>query len=214
LIVPLSPDGNQLGPSFNFRKCQRFATIDTAGTSKQKAAEDRGRSASWSVCAVWDYWPKMRAIFLRHVWRARVEWNQLKAGIAKTASDWSVPLLVIENAHFGAVLASELSTVCNTQMVNPMVAGMKDARVGDVKSAKLERAIASGLLTKLEAAEVYLPDTGTVPGTAAWMPDCETELLSWTGRPDETADQIDVFSYAANHVKLAAEVWGGVINVG
>ncbi len=211
LLRPLAATREGLGPVIDSAQCQRFATVDTAGTSKQKAAEDKGKPPSWSVCAIWDYWSEARFLFLRHVWRDRVDWNALKTDVRAVLAEWQVKRILIENAHFGQPLAEELAGLGNIQLVGPMVAGMQTARSGDVKSAKQERAIASGFLTAIENAELYLPDVGTVPGAAKWMPECESELLGWTGRPDETADQIDVFSYAVDHVGRNRLSWGGVI---
>ena len=49
--------------------------------------------------------------------------------------------------------------------------------------AKLERAVASGMLSKLEAGQLFLPRFNN-----AWAPRYESELLSWTGLPEETSD--------------------------
>ena len=61
--------------------------------------------------------------------------------------------------------------------------------------AKLERAVASGVLSKLEAGQIFLPRFNN-----ALAPRYEGELLSWTGLPDETSDQVDMTSYAVHHV--------------
>ena len=163
---------------------------------------------------MWDYWAELKMLFLRHVWRKRVGWNELRSGLKDVIAEWRIPLVLIENAHHGQPLAAELDSSTTLRLVGPVIEGMKTARVGDVKSAKLERAIASGLLTKLQASEIFLPDVQTVAGVSKWMPEFESELLSWTGRPDEMADQIDVFSYAVDHVRRNALSWGGIINMG
>jgi hypothetical protein len=212
ILAPLKADKEPLGQGINQAECRRFATIDTAGTSRQKAQEDAGRPPSWSVVAVWDYWPQTKFLFLRHVWRERVDWKDLRVKVPEVLRQWGVALSLVENAHFGQPLAAEISG--NVRLVNPVIPGMKTARVGDVKGAKLERAAASGLFDKLQQAQLYLPDVDTVPGVAKWMPECESELLGWTGRPDETADQVDVFSYAAHHTGRSGLSWGGVIPMG
>ena len=51
------------------------------------------------------------------------------------------------------------------------------------------------MLTKLEAGQLFLPRFDN-----QWAPRYETELLSWTGLPEETADQIDATSYAVYHI--------------
>ena len=170
------------------RKCQCFATIDTAGTSKEKAADAKGKPPSWSVCAVWDFDPRSKFLFLRDLWRDRVGWDGLKAGTRAILARNACPLAVIENAHHGRPLADELRTVCQTQLIGPKLRGMNNT---SADGAKLERAVASGMLTKLEAGQLFLPRFNN-----AWAPRYESELLSWTGLPEETADQIDATSYA------------------
>jgi hypothetical protein len=185
---------------------RRFATIDTAGTSKQKAAELRGTSPSWSVCAIWDHGPP--GLFLRYVWRERVGWPALKNEIAAVLRLWGNPLALIENAHHGQVLAAELG---HSRLVSTTIPGMKAKGIGEATSAKYDRAVASGLLALVSQHRLWLPDSGKVDGAAGWMPEFESELLGWSGHPEETADQIDVCSYAADHVRNAATSWGGVI---
>lgn len=208
-LVPLTKEGKHI-TSIHDVQCQRFATIDTAGTSKHKAQEDRGKPPSWSVCGVWDYWPQLKMLFLRHIWRARVDWNDLKRQVPDVLNRWRVKLPLVENAHHGQPLAAELGS--NARLVNPVIAGMKHAQVGTSLSAKQERAIASGFLNMLERGDFLLPDIATVPGVAEWLPDFEAEILGWTGRKEETADQIDVCSYAADHVRSESVSWGGVID--
>ena len=201
LELPLHPAKNQPG----FRT---FATIDTAGTSKEKAAEARGDPPSWSVCAIWGYlkWrDNLRhydILILRHVWRDRVDWNGLKARIPEVLSNWSVPLVVIENAHYGQPLASELKGF-NTRLVGPKIPGMDDTSRG----AKLERAIASGFLSRLEDIGIWIPENDF----ADWVPTYVREMTAWTGLPKETSDQIDASSWAAWHVKTTSSGWGGVL---
>lgn len=217
MLVPIGKDDKQLC-SVDSRTVQRFATIDTAGTSKHKADEDRGKPHSWSVCAIWDYWPKMRFLFLRHVWRRRVEWLDLKAGMSEVLRQWNVPLAVIESAHHGQPLAGELEgrnrvpRVCNAKLVNPVIAGMKMAKVGNALSAKQERAEASGFLAMLQQGRIFFPQIEAMPKDINWLPDFEGELLGWSGRKEETSDQVDVCSYAANHIRSGAKSWGGVVN--
>ena len=190
-LIALNADGEPIH-TVDSRQCQRFATVDTAGTSKEKAADAKGKPPSFSVCGVWDYDPRSKYLFLRHVWRAQVGWDGLKAGVRNTIREWHCPLLIIENAHHGRPLASELSSECQTKLVGPKIAGTHGT-TGE--GAKLERAINSGMLSKLEAGQVFLPKFEN-----SWLHKYEGELLSWTGLPEETADQIDMTSYAAYHV--------------
>ena len=204
-LIPLTKEGEHV-TSIHDIQCQRFATIDTAGTSKHKAEEDRGKPPSSSACGVWDYGPQLKILFLRHMWRAMVDWNALKREVPNVLTQWRVKLPLVENAHHGPPLAAEIGS--HAQLVNPVISGMRHVRVGTPLSAKQERAIASGFLNMLENGKFFLPDIATVEGVAEWLPDFEAELLGWTGRKEETADQIDVCSYAADHVRSKGQSWG------
>lgn len=204
------------------RSFTRFATVDTAGTSKEKAATRKGDPPSWSVCGVWDYHKHrdrisfVDVLVLRAVWRKQVGWGDLKTGIPAFVRHWSVPLTVIENAHFGQPLSVEMTNPSpdefgnrpgrlKTKLVGPTIAGMDDTSRG----AKLERAIASGLLTRLEDIGVWIPEVDD--DNEPWLKRYLAEMTSWTGLPKETSDQIDMTSYAAYHAKSASSGWGGVV---
>jgi hypothetical protein len=211
-LLALSADGEEFG-HYDSRLATRFATVDTAGTSKQRADEEKGKNPSWSVCAVWDYIPEPDFLFLRDVARARVDWKDLPPLVRDTLNRWNVRDVAIENAHFGVPLARSLeSDGFDVELINPQIPGMKTARVGDVKGAKLERAVSSGMLGMFEKAKIYLP-WNTVEGAAAWMPEYEAELMTWAGKPDETADQIDVTSYGAYYANNYGCEWGGVLPI-
>lgn len=206
LLQRVDGNGVRLGV-VDCRTCRRFATIDTAGTSKDKAAEDRGRPASWSVVAIWDWHQASGTLYLRHVGRWRVAYPDLKARTQQTLAEWNVSKAYIENAHFGPALAGELRGA-TVEMVGPVLAGM----AGGSGGAKLERATAAGLFTLFEAGKIVLPSR--MHGGPSWVVDLESEWLGWTGREGETADQIDVTSYAAHVVRRQGGSWGGVIGGG
>ncbi len=179
------------------RHCQRFATIDTAGTSAQKAAERRWKPASWSVCQIWDYWPQTRVLFLRHVWRDRVAWEGLKSGVLHTLNQWRPKRVLIENAHFGQPLTVELKGFRTELMSTFPGRTSESGRPGKVEHA-------TALLNKLEKGEVFLPKFNN-----QWLSELESEWLSWTGLDDETSDQIDAAAFAARHAEKNANVsWG------
>lgn len=214
------PDGSiefpHIGLTFKLppNKFRRIATIDTAGTSKEKAAEQRGDPPSWSVCGVWDVLPSYLTIdhgsklvltellFLRHVWRAQVDWNQLKAQIPPVLSTWNVQRTFIENAHYGKPLVAELRGF-QTELIGPTISGMDDSSRG----AKLERAVASGMLSRVELGKIFIPDDSP-PWLAAYI----REMTVWTGLPKETADQVDMTSYASYVTRGTSNGrWGGVL---
>ena len=195
---------------------RRIATIDTAGTSKEKAAQDRGKKPSWSVCGIWDIVPRWQTaagtkqviltelMFLRYVWRKQIDWNQLKIEIDDVLANYGVQKAYIENAHFGPALISEIrSTQC--ELIGPVIPGMGDRG----ETAKLERAIASGMLARFEQGKIFLPVLSEE--NQYWLSPYLKELRTWTGHPKDEADQIDITSYAAFLSKVTAGAWGGVI---
>lgn len=194
-------------------RMRRIATVDTAGTSKEKAAEARGDPPSWSVCGIWDALPCFvtvvdgsrivltELLFLRHVWRAQVGWNELKTQIPAVLQTWQVRKVYIENAHWGQPLRQEVK-VCSVEMVGPVIPGMDDSSRG----AKLERAVASGMLSAFENGKIFIPEEDTT-----WKRAFINEMTTWGGMPKETADQIDMVSYAAYVNRQQSAQWGGVI---
>jgi phage terminase large subunit-like protein len=176
------------------RECKRFATIDTAGTSEDVAKDRRGKPPSWSVMAIWDQLPRKFGlkIALRHVWRKRVGFTDLVDGIESTYRDWKPKRVRIEDKHFGPAVQNLLG---GKMPISTVAAGQKD---------KLERA--TEFLNMLERGEVFLPRYDN-----DWRPTLEAEWLAWQGHPDETADQIDVASYAAWEAKQGGSSWGGPI---
>lgn len=162
------------------RHCRRFATIDPAGTSADRARERRGRAASWSVIQVWDQ-PRRRELshllVLRHVARRRVGFDGLCSLLRATQRGWRCGKMFIENEKLGQaavdVLRGELPLVT-------IATGGRD---------KLARA--APLIAKLERGELFLPHYNN-----AWLGELEAEWLRWTGLDDETTDQIDAATYA------------------
>jgi hypothetical protein len=193
------------------REMRRFATIDTAGTSEERAQEKRGKAPAYSVVLIWDFDPKTKSLFLRHVWRARVDWLELKRGVRSTLEVWRPRKVLIENAHFGPSLASELRSGFEIELKASRIPEMQTSNRG----AKLERAIAADLFEVLQSHRFRLPEAGLVPGVDAWLPDYERELCVWTGDPEEVCDQIDATSYATAHIGGSRQAsWGGVVTNG
>ncbi|MGH9931693.1 MAG: hypothetical protein ACREA9_21025, partial [Pyrinomonadaceae bacterium] len=172
-----------------------------AGTSQDRADEARGKSPAWSTILVWDYWQQHDLLFLRHAERKRIAWNDLKGLAATTLQAWGVRRTFVENAHFGQPLRDELMAKgLHCELIGPMLPGMAEGYRG----AKLERAVCSGLVTRVKEGRLLLP---SIP--VPWLADYIAELTDWTGHPDEVCDQIDASSYAAYHCKKSALSWGG-----
>ncbi len=200
MLIPLDKFREPLGPVLDARNCRRLAAVDTAGTSKQKAEERRGRAPSWSVVEIWDYWPKHKLLFLRHVWRDRVNWDGLKAGVRRTLAQWRPHATLIENAHHGPPLCQELLREFRVHLVNPVTDRIRGQ---SGLPGKVERA--TPLLNKLEQGEVFFPVS-----SASWLVEVEQEFLSWTGLNDEPADQIDAAAYIATYAGRYADPAGAI----
>ncbi len=192
-------------------KAYRFLTADTAGTTEDIARESKGRrQPSWSVIACWDAAKSdgRTLLALRDVWRKRTDINGILDGFHGMTSLWNPKNVFCENAHFGPAVKALLNkprdgrpripvTLVSTQIKSK---GAKEA------SGKLQRAVP--FINKMSAGEVFLPF-----GDASWRLDYESELLSWTGDADETADQIDVSSYAAKYCDVTGAGLAGRFTV-
>lgn len=188
LLIRLDQHGNMRG-RIDSRECRRFATVDTASTSTEEMKRKKaGKEPSWSVFSAWDYWTEERCLFLRHVWRDRVDWIDLKSRIAEQAVEWCGRCpVVIENANCGKQLASELqSSGFQVELFNPAQKGWSGQRG---TPGKLDRSTV--FQSMLEDGRVFLPQY------SAWLADLEGEWVAWTGDEDDPADQVDTASMAA-----------------
>ncbi|MBI1249062.1 hypothetical protein GC197_14620 [bacterium] len=208
LLLALRPDGTVLG-TIHPGHCYRFAVLDTAGSSRDRSQEKKGKPGSFSALGVWDYAESLgKALFLRHIWRDRVEFVALCNKVVQVCHEWNVPILHLENAHHGQAVENIIRDQVNVQMVSPSLGLSRGGVPG-----KVERSYA--LQNKLSRGEVFFPKLNNT-----WLLDYEQELLAWTGHEDEVADQIDISSYAAmlcedaNTAEISSEylsnLYGGV----
>lgn len=208
----IGSDGANEIAAIDQNSCQRFAYIDTAGTSEDKAKEARGKTPSWSVVSTFDFTPGSIGPYMiwRHAWRARVDWPGLKAGVVKALREgdgqpnWKPAERVkIEDKHWGGALAAELRSLGFTvDLLQPGSYGQKNKHDKLARSVKLQN--------KFENGEVFLPAKQSI-----WSELLEAELLSWTGDEDQEADQIDTGSYAAgDFAQSAPMVWAGSFTPG
>lgn len=174
------------------QEVRRIITVDPAGTSRERAAEKRGKAPSWTVIQVWDLvrgnlWQPM---LLRHQFRGRVGFDGLCAALRQVQQQWKAEAVWIENEKLGQAAVDVLS---------------REMRIACIPTrGKDKLARASSLLLKLEQGEVFLPQEPT-----SWRSDLESELLSWTGDPEEPSDQIDAAAYAAQ----ICQQGGGVVRM-
>ena len=195
ILEPLDASNNFIGTPGNHLEIhdiqlRRFVTIDTAGTSEEKAKEKKGKPPSWSVIGVWDYWSKYDFLFCRHVWRKRVEYPELKQAAIDVCQFWRPMKVYVENKHFGPVLVSELQ---------PRGIACEEVLAVD---DKVTRAVP--LMNRMKDGKLFLPRFNN-----SWLSPFEAELLSWTGDKEETNDQVDMSSYAAI---VAQNSGGGVVS--
>lgn len=177
-------------------ECYRFATIDVAHTSAAKAREATSKKAghSWSVCALWDYCDRHGPqLYLRSIWRKRVEWLDLKNGVIEFLVSWKPDTVVIEEVSGSKSLVAELRMVGGFEVrtFNPSQKRFKGR--GGGRSGKADRSHKFQLM--LEQGQVYVPEE-RIP----WVNRYITELICWHGMDHETADQVDVSSMAAFEV--------------
>lgn len=186
---------------------RRFATLDTAGTSKDRAEEASGKEPSWTVCCVWDYYRPRHTLLLRNVLRIQEEWANMVTRVTGFLEANEVPIVAIENAHFGPALKSHIKGR-QAVLVGPKIPGMAENHRG----AKLERAVASGAINRIEDGQVLIPNYERYHKEYAWLKPWLVEHTAWQGHPNEVADQIDNTSYACYYSKqMQATPWGGII---
>lgn len=178
----------------------RYAVIDTAGSSQQKEAESKGKAASYSVIQIYDSFEEK--LFLREVVRGRFEWLALVARTIEALRRWKVPRTYIENATVGVALAAELQKAgLSCELIGPTLPDMVPGL-----NAKYERAVAGKLFETVENGNFYVPAE-----RSAWLDAFTGEIGSWTGRVNETADQIDTASYGCHiHHTGAQAGWAQV----
>ncbi len=201
-IVLLRADSDVL-LLFDRREARFFTTADTAGTSRDKAKEEKGQR-SWSVIGTWCVPPPKygKFLILLDVWRKQAEFTDLCDGFRQNWKRYRCTQWV-ENKHFGPAVQSLLSKEnIDIRLVSAYVSG----RDGD--SAKVERS--AELQNRMERGEVFLPADNN-----SWQPEYISELLTWTGKDNEVNDQVDMSAYAAIvDGTTAGQAWGGMVQPG
>jgi phage terminase large subunit-like protein len=171
--------------SIHVQLTTRFMTMDTAGGMKDLTQASKGKSPSWSVAMVWDYYRKnnVQALILRHTWRDRVGFTEVADQLRLMNEQWKPSSIKVENATMGPHLVSLLAGTIPISTIPIKVVGYRD-------NDKVTRA--TPLLNMLEKGEVYLPRYENT-----WCKVLETEWLGWQGLEEETNDQVDTAAYAA-----------------
>lgn len=193
LYVPHDSMHNPTAVRIDKRTCFRFATLDTASTGDaEQKRKKAGKEHSWSVCAVWDWAGTTQGgyLFLVHVWRAQVEWVDLEEAIPPVLQEWGVKKAVIEYADSGKALISRLNRD-GFQVMAFHPTRSKEWQQDDGQPGKVNRS--TKFQTMLSNGRIFLP----LYENSGWRQKLEMEWITWTGDPDQPADQIDVASMAA-----------------
>lgn len=173
-------------------ECERFVTIDIAGTSKDRMdAKKRGSDPCSTVISVWDYTPDGWLIW-RDVIRLQGEFPAVVDAIRNVYHRDKPQAIWVEVDGIGRPYYQQL--VSERLPAYALESGGKD---------KLTRAAP----VTLEAREgrVWLPSY------APWLDVCESELWAWQGTSGEQTDQIDTLAYAGL-LKVNGRL-GGVIRL-
>lgn len=175
------------GPACHQAECRRFMTIDSAGTSADKAKEARGKPRARSAIQVWDQFPTHafgQTLILRHATAKYLEFIDLVGEIVRIYDEWKPSSVRIEDENFGKSVVSLIRRETSRVPIEPISTGGKD---------KVDRA--TKLLNMLEKGRVFLPSKDWM--VDQWISEIESEWLSWKGHPDEVCDQVDAAAYAA-----------------
>ena len=130
----------------------------------------------YSACSTWLV--HKNDAYLVHVYRARLEYPNLRRKVIGMAAERGATTVLIEDAGPGMNLLQDLRATMPSGMTRPI--GMKP------EGSKLDRMVAQS--AKIEAGHVHLPKT------ALWLGEFLTELLSFpNGRHDDQVDSVSQF---------------------
>jgi predicted phage terminase large subunit-like protein len=130
----------------------------------------------YSACSTWLV--HQNDAYLVHVYRARLEYPELRRKVIAWATEHRASTVLIEDAGPGMNLLQDLRATMPSGMTRPI--GVKP------EGSKVDRMAAQS--AKIEAGHVFLPRS------AAWLGEFLTELLSFpNGRHDDQVDSVSQF---------------------
>lgn len=169
-------DGSELA-HFTPKECQRFITVDSAGTSEDVAREKRGKPPSRTAISTWDWHRKHGWLIWRGLrlgrWGINDQIAQCRAAYDEARPDW----LGIE--------------IPRGQDLLELLGPISKRPLSHESKGKLERA--GRALNLMEQGKLFLPLL------EPWRDAIESELLAWDGNPDTPYDIGDTLTYAAIH---------------
>jgi predicted phage terminase large subunit-like protein len=161
-------------------------------------ASSVGEYNDFSVCTTW----RRHGVdfYLEHVFRARLEYPDLRRKIRSLAREFSPNIILIEKAGLGIALLQELE--------NPPLVGFVRP-IGIVpRGDKRDRLIAQS--ARIESGQVHLP------AEAPWLVDFLQELLAFPhSRHDDQVDSVSQFLYWATNpwfeesIEVGLPIFGG-----
>lgn len=168
---PVPADGNIVHAEW-----LRFYTNDPRGADARivlslDTAVKTNPANDYSVCTVWASRPQSH--HLLHVWRAKVEYTQLKPIVIQLYQHYQADHLLIEDHNNGATLIQELRSF------GIPATGRTPNR------DKETRLVAATPF--MESGQMYLPVD------APWLQEFVTELLAFPGRHDDQVDSVSQY---------------------
>lgn len=154
--------------------CQRFASMDVAGTEKQK-----GNDPDYTVIQVWDVTPTYDMVLVEQI-RGRYETPDVADHAVSAYRRYELPYIAVEKNGIGLGV---VQTVRRKGVPVRSIVAKRD-KIARSQTAQI----------RMEAGTVFLPHR------APWLEDLESELLAF-GPDAPHDDQVDALSYAAQQVQ-------------
>lgn len=173
----LRPDGS-IASILDPKDCSRFAIVDCAGSSEDVAKETRGKPLSYSVISTFDFHGATGRLILRDMIRGRWEAPELCQQIKSAFTQHNPAWIGVEDEKTGRAVLGFLRHL-------PM------RPISHEGKGKAERFVRAS--NEMFQGKIFFPRD------AAWRDTLESELLSWTGHPDEPFDIGDTIGYAGLH---------------
>lgn len=146
-------------------------------------------TADWSVCLTWGY--RLGKWYLLDVYRARLEYPDLKRAVIRLTAQWLPDWVLVERANAGLSLLQELRREIGAKFIGPHPQLDKETRLIG-QSARLE--------------------TGTfhIPVQAPWLDAFCNELRAFpSGRHDDQVDALTQFlEFEFNNARRLQATYG------
>ncbi len=168
----------------NLVKWAWFQTYDTPPSFEHRdkivqswdMASKATELSDYSVCTTWQV--KGHHYYLLDVFRARLDFPQLKQAVIAHAQQYHARTILIEDTALGTALIQDFRAHAHAQVPSPIAVTPKDDKVMRLAAQS----------TVIEAGQVFLPRT------ASWRETFRTELLAFPhSRHDDQVDSLSQF---------------------